>query len=180
MSNISTIAAAVLTLAIGYAFVYPSFGDLKNLLDEKQKYLDSLDTIGDIENRKNELVAKYNEVPEADRKNIDVALPSSLDFVKLTSQIDAVASKYGILVGTFSSKDTEPTTGTSIENTTAVKPYNSSVVGFSFSTSYETFRAFLDDLEKSLRILDVRSVNLEAKENGIYTFNVEFETYWLE
>jgi hypothetical protein len=38
----------------------------------------------------------------------------------------------------------------------------------------------MDELEKSLRILDVKSVDLEEGEDGLHTFDVEFETYWLK
>jgi Tfp pilus assembly protein PilO len=180
MSNISIIACAILTLSIGYAFAYPSFGDLNNLLGEKQKYIDSLNMVSNIENKKNELTTKFNEIPSDDKKNIDTILPSSLNFVKLISQIDAVAAKYGISISNVSSKEADSSVGTSIENAGPSKPYRSSIIGFSFTTSYENFKVFLDDLEKSLRILDIKSARLETKENGLYSYNVEFETYWLK
>jgi Tfp pilus assembly protein PilO len=180
MSNISIIAYVVLTLSIGYAFAYPLSGDLSRLLDQKQKYVDSLDMISNIDSKKGELLAKFNEISDADKKNVETVLPSSLDFVNLISQIDAVATKYGISINDISSKGTNSSAGDSIAGAKPPKPYQSSIIGFSFNASYDKFNAFMSDLEKSLRILDIRSVKLDTAKDGVYSYIVEFETYWLE
>jgi Tfp pilus assembly protein PilO len=180
MSNTSIISYIILTLAIGYAFIYSPLGDINNLLAEKQKYVDSLDKISNIESKKNDLLTKFNEIPESDKKNIETVLPSSLNFVKLISQIDTLAANYGISINNISSKEVNPSTGTLAENTEPQKTYNSSIIGFSFIASYDKFKTFLNDLEKNMRVMDIRSAQLETKENGVYSYNVEFETYWLK
>lgn len=180
MSSISIIAYIILTLSIGYAFIYPAFGDISKLLDQKQKTADSLEMVNNIENKKNELLGKFNSLASADKKNIETVLPNSLDFVRLISQIDTVAANYGISIDKLSSKEIGSSVGTSIANAGSPKTYQSSLIGFSFVASYDKFKAFLNDLEKSLRILDVRSVKLETNESGVYSYNVEFETYWLK
>jgi hypothetical protein len=178
MNPISLIIYTILTFSIGYAFIYPSFGDISNLSDQKQKYADSLEMVNNIENKKNELLTKFDAIPEADKKNIETVLPTSLDFVKLISQIDAVAAKYGISITKISSKEVSPSVGTSIESAGPQKAYQSSIIGFSFIAPYDKFNAFLNDLEKSLQILDIKSAKLVTQENQAYSYDVEFETYW--
>ncbi|KKQ76938.1 MAG: hypothetical protein A3A96_01290 [Candidatus Zambryskibacteria bacterium RIFCSPLOWO2_01_FULL_39_39] len=180
MSGISIVSYIILTLAIGYSFVYPSLGDLSTLSDQKQKYVDSLEIVNNIENKKNELLDKLNEISADDKKSIETILPNSLEFVKLISQIDVVASKYAISINTITSREVAPHSPNSIEDVVPQQTYRSSVIGFSFSASYDDANAFLDDLEKSLRILDVRSVKLETQDAGVYAYNVEFETYWFK
>lgn len=179
MSKISIIAYIVLTVSIGYAFIYPSLADMNALSAQKQKYEDSLEKVSNIEAKKNELLDQFNAISESDKENIETILPDSFDFVRLISQIDNVAAKYGIYITNASSKEIN-SGGTSIENAEAPKPYSSAVVALSFLASYERFNDFLADLEKSLRILDIRSINLESQEKGLYKFDVEFETYWYE
>jgi len=180
MSSISILSYVILTLSIGYAFVYPSIGDLSALIEEKQKYNESLEMVNNIENRKNELLTKFNSIPAADRKDIETILPDSLNFVKLVSQIDAVAASHGILIDRISSREIDSSSGGSIEETGSQKPYESSVIGFSFDASYDRFNAFMNDLEKSQRILDIKSIRLATKEDGTYSYNVEFEAHWLK
>lgn len=179
MTNTSIIAYIVLTICIGYAFIYSSFSDIGSLLTQKQKYENSLEMINNIGNKKAELQAQFDAISADDKKNIATILPSTLDFVRLVSQIDAVAANYGISINQITSKEVNPPTGTSIENAAPSKPYQSSIIGFSFIASYDKFNAFISDLEKSLRVLDIRTVKLGVGEDGLYTYNVEFETYWV-
>lgn len=180
MSSISILAYIILTISIGYAFIYSSVGDLSALMGEKQKYDDSIAMVNNIESKKNELLAKFNNISAADKKNIETILPSSMNFVRLVSQIDAVAANYGISIDRASSKDLTPSVGASIEEAQPQKEYNSATVEFSFKSTYDKFNAFMNDLGKSLRIMDINSVGLTTAENGIYSYSVEFKTYWVK
>lgn len=180
MSNISILAYIVLTLSISYAFIYPSVGEISGLLEEKQKYSDYVGMVNNIENKKDELLTEFNNISEEDKKDIETILPDSLDFVRLISQIDAVAANYGISIDKISSREVDPSVGSSIEEAGPSRPYQSSIIGFSSIASYEKFNEFMIELEKSLRILDVKSVKIGVQEDGLYSYDVEFETYWLK
>lgn len=180
MSNIAKISYIILALAIGYAFAWPAFGEVQALLGQKQKYEDALAMAANVETKKDELLTQYNAISETDRQNINTILPDKMDFVRLISQIDAVASRHGISISEITSRDNNVSTGNSMDSATPAKDYQAAIIGFSFSTSYEKFNAFLDDLEKSLRILDIKSVKLTAGEAGVYKFETQFEVYWLK
>ena len=180
MSGTSILAYIILTLSIGYVFAYPTFNEISALMDEKDKYESSLNTVAEIENKKNELLTKFNQISAADRKSIDTVLPNSLDFVKLISQIDAVAARHGVKIDNISSKEMDSWVGESIAEAEPPRPYRSSLIGFSFDGSYEQFNSFMGDLEKSLRVLDVRAVKINAKDKGLNSYSVEFEVYWLK
>jgi len=180
MSNIAIITYLVLSLSIGYAFAYPKFGEVSILRDEKQKYEGYVETVANIENRKNDLLAQFNKVSAEDKKEIETIMPDSFDFVRLTSQIDLVAAKYAISIDNISSREVGSSVGGSISEAAPPKPFQSNILGFSFKASYEKFNQFIDDLEKSLRILDIKSIKVETGEGGVYSYTVEFETYWLK
>lgn len=180
MSNITITAFIILTLSIGYAFIYPKTGEISLLLEEKQKHESTLEIVNNIENKKNELLTEFNKISTQDKKNIETILPSSLDFVKLVAQIDKVANGYGITVDKFSSKEISFPAGDSITATQSSRPYNSTIISFSFKAPYDKFGGFMSDLEKSLRILDMKSIKLETQEKNTNSYQVEFETYWLK
>ncbi len=180
MSGTSLLTLLVLTLSIGYVFTYPSFNDVSLLQAEQDKYQHYLDAVADIENRKNQLLEEFNRISEEDKKNIDTILPNNLDFVKLTAQIDAVGSKNGVQIDRVSYREVDPSIGGSIAEAEPAKPFRSAIITFSFDTTHERFGTFMDGLEKSLRILDVRSVRINAMQGNQNTYMVEFETYWLK
>jgi len=180
MSSVSILAYIILSLSVGYAFIYSPMGDLNTLINQKREYGKSLETVSNIETKKNELLTQFNNISEADKNNIETFLPSSLNFVRFISQIDAVAASHGISIDKISSKNVSPSAGSSVENAEPQQSFNTSIVGFSFTASYEAFNAFMEDLEKSLRILDINSIKLAAGKDGAYSYDVEFKTYWLK
>ena len=49
------------------------------------------------------------------------------------------------------------------------------------TASYDNFIAFLKDLEKSLRLVDVVSLTFTAPESSpTYDFTIGLKTYWLK
>ena len=180
MSSTSKFAFIILALAISYAFVYsPMVGEISVLSEKKKGHEDNLKVISQIEEKKKELVANFDAIPEADKKDIDTIVPTSKNFMRLVSQIDAVASNYGISISGISSSESSDTTSGSIDEAQNSKPYRSVLISFTFSSSYENFKEFMNDLEKSLRILDVKSIELTAEDKGLNSYSVSFETYWL-
>jgi len=181
MSKISILSFFILTSVIGYAFIYPTAGEIKTLLNEQQKYEDSLEMVSNIEAKKSELLTKFNSISSEDKASIDTVLPDSFNFVRLISQIDSVASRYGIAINDISSKEISSSVGSTIENAESPREYQSAAVEFSFSSSYDQYNSFLGDLEKSLRILDLKSTKITSnEEKKVFNYTVELETYWLK
>ena len=180
MSSTSKLIYFILTLSVGYAFAYPSVGELSALMTEKQKQENTVAMITEVEAKKNELLTKYNKISPEDKKYIETVLPDSLDFVKLISQIDTVGSKYGLSINKTSFKETDSAEGDTVSNARPQKPYQSAVISFSFDGSYNQFNNFMNDLGRSLRILDIKSLKLNSADDGIYSYSVEFEVYWLK
>lgn len=180
MSGTSLLSYIILSLCVAYAFTYPYYQEIGSLSEEKKKYEDSLALVADIENKKNALVEQYNNISEEDKKVISTVLPDSLNFVRLVSQIDEVGAEQGIKIDSITLRELDSSVGSSIADAAPPKPYRSAIVGFSFDASYDRFNVFMDRLEKSMRVLDVRSVNIETGDDNVYSYKVEFETYWVK
>ena len=180
MSGTTILAYIILALTIGYAFVYPGVGDVSNLMVQKTQYENSLATVSNIETRKKQLLADFNNIPNQDKKNMEIILPNSFDYVRLVSQIDNVASKNGISIKNINTANVDSSVGDTIAEAGAPRAYQAGVISFSFEATYDNFRKFIKNMEESLRILDVRSVEVKTGEKGVYNYEIEFETYWLE
>lgn len=180
MSSTSILSYLILSLCVVYAFAYPYYQEVGLLGEEKNKYEESLALVADIESKKNALIQEYENIGESDKIKISTVLPDSLNFVRLISQISEVGASDGILISNISMRETDSSVGNSIAEAEPPRPYNSAVIGFSFDASYAQFNSFMSRLEKSLRILDIRSVQIQTAENGRYSYKVEFETYWVK
>lgn len=178
MSSTSTLSYIIISIALLYAVVLPKWEELSVLRTEQSKYEETIEKTKQIEQKKNELLAKFNEIRSEDRARIESLIPDKYDYVRLVSQIDAVGSKYGISIDKVQSSEHDTSVGNSIGDAAPAKIYKSATISFSFDATYENFGKFMDDLERSLRILDVKSIRIIAMEGSVYTFNMEIDTYW--
>jgi hypothetical protein len=59
--------------------------------------------------------------------------------------------------------------------------YGTLTLSFSTTATYTTFLAFMRDLEKSLRLIDIVSVQFASSDtNQLYDYTVSIKTYWLK
>ncbi len=177
MSPTSAISYIIVAFSVVYAFTLPAFRDLSLLLDEKAAFAGMVAKASEIEERKNTLLAEFNKISASDIKKIETLIPTSLNFVKLVADIDSVASRHGISIRQISSADNSASAG-SIEEAENNNGYKSATIGFEFMASYEDFNNFMNDLERSLRILDIKSVKVSSGDKGIYKYEVSLDTYW--
>ena len=71
------------------------------------------------------------------------------------------------------------------------RPYGIFPIEFTTEGNYETFTAFLKDIEHNLRLVDVKSIGFTVPpppdpkatvyvDPNIYTYTLKVETYWLK
>ena len=172
------------SLALYFGFIDPTYTDVKTLRNESQEYEEAINNALELSRTRNELVKKINEFSPDDMARLEKLLPDKIDNVRLIMEVDRIALRYGM-----SLREVKVETITRSGNSaTAIgedlSEYNTMLLSFSVISRYETFLMFLQDLEDSLRLLDVRSVNFQARESArgdaVYQFNVTLQTYWLK
>jgi uncharacterized protein YoxC len=92
----------ILSIAVIYSFVLPSYGEISFLMEENKKYDNSIESIRQIENRTTELLTQVKNIDPEVKNKVETVLPNSLDFVRLVSQIDNVASNYALRINDIS------------------------------------------------------------------------------
>ena len=108
-------------------------------------------------------------------------LPDNVDNIRLIIDINNIAARHNL---TLSSVQLGDTSATAVQGSSlAVGPSDSAVgsvqVSFSVVSNYDNFIAFLEDVEHSLRIIDVDKISFEAGQGDLNTYTLEIRTYWL-
>lgn len=177
----TTFASYILiAFSLLYAFAYPFWTEVSLKMEEKTKYQKIIEDVNMLNQRKDQILSQMDSISPENQNRINSFMPSALDFVKLTSDINAVGSKYGISVDRVNSTKRDRSVGNSIEEAQPAKVYDTASINFGFSSSYQNFIKFVNDLESSLRILDINTVSINPKEGGVYDFTMEMDTYWAE
>lgn len=175
-------ATILIILAIGifFTFTSPQYKGAQGLAAEAREYREVVDNVSRIASTRDNLLASYESIPAAEKERLAKVLPDNIDAVGLARDLDTIASQYGIALRSLEiDEDTDPRTGMALPEYEA--PYEKAIVSFSFVADYPNFVKFLADLEKSLRLMDVKSVVWAVGEQGsLYEHRVTVETYWLK
>ena len=179
MKNLKPLILIVIALGLFYTFVNPHWQKIKALQVEAGQYRSVLGNVEDLTQKRDELSLKYKNIPKGDVDALKKVLPDNVNTVELALNLDAIGSKYGISIKSIKIIKEKDVNATVIQAPTG-KAYDKVIVSFSFISTYENFKKFMYDLERSLRIIEVRSVRFETTDNELTEYQLQVETYWLK
>ena len=182
MNITNSFALILISLGLFFLLGKPAFSNISALKTEKQEYRTAIEQINLFENKKNELITKLNNIPASDRQRIETFLPTKERIIRLITDIDGIASKHGISIASADSGEPRTDLSRSVSELPEQKIYNSKTIDITFSSDYANLIKFLVDLEKSLRIIDVRSITFGQGTDfsSVYNYKVSLEVYWLK
>ena len=186
--NRNITALILIVLAIGVYFTYTSgqIAVLNSIQATNNQYLSAIASAKKLIALRDSVLNQYNAVSDQDKARLDKLVPDNIDNVRLIIDISGIASRHGrTAAGITTSADSSQSA-----NTTAKSTPNSTfdtsaglstvTVSFNVTTTYANFITFLEDLERSLRILNVTGITLSVSDKGVYTYGVTLNTYWLK
>ena len=183
-------------LAKGLFLVYtnPTYSDRTNsqsvssLQITNAGYDEALNNYQKLLARRDELSKKYNDFSPDDRDRLNKLMPDNADNIRLIIDIQKIASQYGMLPRDIAF---DPLSGDSQASQAAVSPgsiaaagkdYGTFDLSFSVVGPYSSFLSFLNDLETSLRIIDITSIDFTSSDAtaNAYKYSFKIKTYWLK
>lgn len=117
----------------------------------------------------------FNSFSSDDIAKINKALPDSIDNVRLIIDIDDIATKYRLKI-----RNIDLRTEKLSDAQESIKNHGTATLKFSFTTTYDRYRAFMQDLENSLRLVDISAVSFSSSDRDLTDYNLELKTYWLK
>lgn len=180
MKNTTALLLIILAVALFYTFTRPMYSGAKELALTASEHKNVLRNISDIIATRDRLLGNYNSISKAEIERLSKALPQNVDTVRLALDLDNIAAKYGISITSVSLDSDSEQDNNQIVLPGSKNAYEKALVSVTFVSNYENFRSFLADLEKSLRIMDVRSVSFTTLDSGLYEHDILLETYWVQ
>ncbi len=179
------LALFLVILAIGLFVVYtnPAYQGTKAVSLELDGYNSALTQSEELLRMRDQLLARRTGLPADGVNRLQLLLPDNVDNIRLIIDINDIAARYhmqvqGISVGSSSSGSTNGSPGSSVGGgSTAVGKVS---LGFTVTSTYANFVAFLRDLERSLRLTDVSGISFSAGGKDADTYSLAITTYWLK
>ena len=166
--------------AIGVFFLLidPLYQEVGTLRQQTVSFDAALAKSKELQTIRDGLLSKYNSFITTDLDRLDRMLPDNVDNVRLIMDINNIAARYNMsLKNTKITIIDDAKSGVLGPNR---KKYGSVQLGFSVAGPYSTFLSFMEDLERSLRIVDVVGLSFSSASKDFYDYNVVLQTYWLK
>ena len=183
MNIIAPIFLILAAVGIFYGYVNPNYRgenvptNIVKLMNERKQYAELLANSNDLIAERNRLVKKNNDLSGSDLERLKKLLPDNIDNVRLIIDIDGIASRYGLNI-----RNIKISAGVSDLDRLGPdnNPYGTLTFKFNIIATYDKFKLFMQDLEKSLRVIDIVNVSFNSTETGAYDYDITVKTYWIK
>lgn len=182
MNRLLSIIAFGAAIGIFFGYVNPTWtGSIAAAKNSIQADNEALSAANEFNAKQNELASARNAIDPANLARLNSFLPDSVANVGLILDLNALAARSGI---SLSSIDVAQGDTGGSGNSTALPAAGDSPVGsidlqLSAIGTYSSLHAFLEGIERSVRLLDVTELTVKGSDTGVYTYNMTMRLYWL-
>jgi hypothetical protein len=140
--------------------------NVKSLLAEESRYDATSNGVQKIVNDANTLNKQYKVFDDKAKNTMMIMVPSSVNEIKLLSELTEIANTAGFALEDVSVKDKT----------------NQYDINFSVKTTYARFKTFITLYEKSMRLLTLNSVSFIPTKDDLepVKFSVQLTTYYMK
>ena len=133
--------------------------------------------------RQKELIAARDAIDPANLAKLTILLPDSVDNVGLILDLNALAARSGFSLSNIDvSANTAGSSNASVPgmlSASNINPVSSIDLSLSAAGTYGEFQRFLNGVETSERLLDVKNLTIAGSNSGVYTYQMALRLYWL-
>jgi Tfp pilus assembly protein PilO len=182
----------ILSVASFVVFTNPAYEEVKTLKAQAAQYDTALTNSRKLQEQRDALGVKYRSISPDELARLSKLLPDNADNIRLIIDIQQMAQSYGMTLAAIKFDAGQTTaaasasgplsSATSTDVAAASRDYGAFDLAFSTTATYENFLKFLKDIESSLRLTDIQSIDFSAGDpaKGTTTFTVKLRTYWLK
>ncbi|HVV38916.1 MAG TPA: hypothetical protein VHD31_01160 [Candidatus Paceibacterota bacterium] len=171
----------VSAIALFAVWTNPTYEGTKSIQAKVGSYDDALNKSQELRTVRDEKVAAFNTFSATDKARLERVLPDNVDNIHLIIDINSIAARHGLALKNVQLG--EISDGSSAPSNLAVGASGEAIgsisLGFTVSASYDNFLLLLQDIEHSLRVIDVEKISFTAGDKGLSDYTLSIRTYWL-
>ncbi|MFA7302270.1 MAG: hypothetical protein WC030_00785 [Candidatus Paceibacterota bacterium] len=178
-SRIAPLFALFIAGTMLFAYVSPTWsGSIAETKVAIQSADDALASARDYVKKQDVLAQQTSAIDPGSLKRLSAFLPDSVDNVSLILSLSALAARTGLVLSSIdvSGNTSAASSGAVAENANLV---NSIDLALTASGPYGAFQNFLRGIEKSQRLLDVRTISVTGTNTNRYVYQMTLRIYWL-
>lgn len=162
----SILSISVIAICVGLYFVYikPLSLEVKVLSAKKQEYVDVLNRVKEIKEKRDQVFADYDSISSEERDKLNKIIPEKLNPVFMLNDLSVLGSKYGISIRDFRVSESGGNSGGDelIAGTNPGEIYKTSTVTMRLQGEYRAFLNFMSEMESALSLIDIVSLDIRG------------------
>ena len=180
----------ILAGSIFFLYTKPAYDQVQERQEKIAQYDQALEKAAQLTQLKQSLLSKYNAFDPINVDRLQKMLPDHVDNIGLILDLNNLASQHGMSLENVDVTNAGATATDSSSPSATIgssqQDYDSLELRFTTHSSYENFERFLRDLEASLRIVDLMSLDISRDSGAIpgsaplYKYQITIKTYWLK
>jgi Tfp pilus assembly protein PilO len=182
----SILSITVIAICVGMYFMYikPLTVEIKTKIAEKSEYTKVLTRVKQIKEKREAVLADYNSISPDEIDRLNKIIPEKVEAVPMLNNLSAIGERYGVLIKDFKVAETDPASH-DVTGASSIGGHKTTAITIHLTGSYEQFLNFLEDVEYSLSLIDVTSLNIipgalsKTGQAGLMEFALEANTYSL-
>lgn len=180
-SRLLPFLSMVAAVGIFFAYINPlwngQIAEAKAAIAANNKALESADA---YVKRENELAAQMNAIDPVALARLNSLLPDSVDNVGLVLDLNGLAGRTGLSLASVDVANSAASgVGAAAAAGSSVDPVGAIDLTISAKGTYDALIKFLNGIELSGRLLDVRDLQVTGSDTGVYTYAMTIRLYWL-
>lgn len=199
MRLIFSTSLLIISIALFFIFINPTFINIKDIKQEVLVYNTALDNSTELQKTRDSIIDIYKKIKQEDKDKLSHFLPSNINNIDVILEIEKIANFHGMPIKNINFETQDLNENNTSGNNKVVMPekdpadnlpYGIFPMEFVLEGRYDTFLSFLNDLESNLRLINIKSIsfivpipdnNPESKiDPSIYNFKLSIEIYWLK
>lgn len=165
MKSLTPILVVIISIFMYYFYIVPLAGKVKLLAKMNSDYKTVIQEAIDLNAKRDQILQDYNTISQEDMDRLTKAVPDKFDSVTFINDLTSMANQRKLSLDGFTTADNRSDTRQDDPTGLLAPTYRTTSASFSIIGKYSDVLGFLDDIETSLRVIDVVGLDVELSDN---------------
>lgn len=186
LRSFAPLLAIIVSIGIFFLYIKPMYDEISSIQDETTEYGEAVAKASEFNQLLSNLTSKRNSLTAGNLERLEIAVPDSIDPVRILVDIEAIAEQNRMVLGNVTVSgldqtrgDTEGEFGTNIVAAISEDDFEKSSITFNVVGTYDRFKAFLANLEQSLTLFEVSELSFTESEGDLMEISMTIDMYAL-
>jgi Tfp pilus assembly protein PilO len=176
----------IIALVIFFMYTKPLFVGIESIDAERGTYEQAIEKAEELSRQLTAKLTLKRSHDSADIERLDILVPAEIDEVKILADLNKLATDRNMLFGNVDVENDQaagnsPNQSEEVEHSQklAYGDIENTSITFSLIGTYEQFKSFVADLERSLVLMEITKIGFEAGEGDLQQFEVTISAFAL-